>query len=138
RCAQAVAVGEQDQRYAAVRNLEDERRVRVRDAAELPDELLAVVELHEPAEARRHRYAVAPARRCEGCVERVRQQERRMVIVVRWSERRVELREIHRRRDEPVRRTYRSRLKVQVSGRALLRVDAIWHGHAAEYLAITI
>src|SRR6267142_6232704 len=53
RRAQAVAVGEQDQRQAPRWHLENQRGVGARDVAELPVERLAVVVLHEPPEARR-------------------------------------------------------------------------------------
>src|SRR5580765_4129662 len=55
RRAQAIAVGEQDQRQVPRRYLENQRRVRARRVAELPVERLPVVVLHEPAEPRRHR-----------------------------------------------------------------------------------
>src|SRR6478736_4552465 len=54
RLAQAVAVGEKNQREAARRHLEDQRRIGAGRVAELPVEGFAIVGLHEPPEARWH------------------------------------------------------------------------------------
>src|ERR1041385_2745297 len=49
--AQAVAVGEQDQRDLAIGELQDQARVGVLGHPELPDDRLVVIALHEPTEA---------------------------------------------------------------------------------------
>src|SRR5450759_496357 len=53
RRAEPVAVGEEDERQIAFRQLQDERRIAVLHVAEVPHDALPAIELHEPPEPHR-------------------------------------------------------------------------------------
>src|ERR1044071_5328242 len=79
--AQAIAVGEQNQRNLTLRQLEDQTGVRVLDHAELPHDLLAVIGLHEPSETERRRTAAVPH-----CIDRVSGEESVRQAVIETTE----------------------------------------------------